>query len=236
LIRELQRPRVRVGPAGFAEYGDVHYGFGLRSHSYRGERVVWHGGGFTGTNALMMLLPDRRVGVAVLANVGMAPLFAPHILANYVFDRVCGKEPVSWFDRLREQRRKFVAEVGAWLQAEKVARVAAIDRHRELMDYAGDYEHPGYGRMTITPAEGKLYWAFRGMTEPLAHRNSDIFELPEAPDSPGGLLPGRLPLSFSAGRDGNITEVAIRLEPMVEDIVFIRVAAAGSFTSPPGER
>jgi hypothetical protein len=40
-----------------------------------------------------------------------------------------------------------------------------------------------YGRITITHAEGKLRWAFRGMSEPLAHRHYDTFELPEAPES-----------------------------------------------------
>jgi CubicO group peptidase (beta-lactamase class C family) len=103
LIQELQKPRVHVGAPEFAEYSDVHYGLGFRSHRYRGARVVWHGGGFTGTNMLMMMLPDRGVGVAVLANNGMNPLFAPHILANYVFDRVCGKGPAPWLDRFRER-------------------------------------------------------------------------------------------------------------------------------------
>ena len=102
LIQELQKPRVHVGHPN-AEYGDVHYGFGFRTHRYRGERVVWHGGGFTGTNALMMMLPDRGVGVGVLNNNGMTPVSSPHILANYVFDRVCGKEPAPWLDRFRER-------------------------------------------------------------------------------------------------------------------------------------
>jgi CubicO group peptidase (beta-lactamase class C family) len=53
LIQELQTPRVHVAASEFAEYGDVHYGLGFRLRSYRGERVVWHGGGYTGTFALM---------------------------------------------------------------------------------------------------------------------------------------------------------------------------------------
>lgn len=224
-IQELQKPRVHVGATGFAEYSDVHYGFGFRSHWYRGERVVWHGGGFTGTNALMMMLPDRGVGVAVLANNGMTPILAPHILANYVFDRVCGKEPVPCFGHFREQRRNFVTQYEAWLQAGKAAPTPAIEPHRDLADYAGDYEHPGYGRMTITHAEGKLHWAFRGMSEPLTHRNSDTFELPEAPESPGGLLPSGLSLSFSTSRDGDIASVAVPLDPLVKDIAFTRIAA-----------
>jgi CubicO group peptidase (beta-lactamase class C family) len=225
LMQELQNPRVHIGATEFAEYGDVHYGFGFRSHSYRGERVVWHGGGFTGTNTLMMMLPDRGVGVAVLANIGMNPLFVPHILANYVFDRVCGKEPAPWLDRFREQRRKLVAQQRVDRQTGKASRKPATQPGRDLAEYAGDYEHPGYGSITITHAEGKLHWAFRGMFEPLTHRHYDTFELPEAPESPGGLLPGQLALSFAADRDGHIARVAVLLEPLVKEIAFTRMAA-----------
>jgi CubicO group peptidase (beta-lactamase class C family) len=225
LIQELQKPRVHVGPPEFAEYSDVHYGLGFRSHMYRGERVVWHAGGFTGTNALMMMLPDRGVGLAVLANNGMTPLFAPHILANYVFDRVCGKAPAPWLDRFRERRRKLVAQQEIDRRAPKASRRPAIRPGRDLADYAGDYEHPGYGRITITHAEGKLHWSFRGMSAPLVHRHYDTFELPEAPESPGGLLPGQLALSFSTDREGNVASVAVPFEPLVQDIVFTRIAA-----------
>jgi len=197
LIQEPQTPRVHVGAPEFAEYGDVHYGLGFRSHRYRGERVVWHGGGFTGTNTLMMILPDRGVGVAVLANIGMIPVFAPHILANYVFDRVCGKEPAPWFDRFSEQCRKFVTQQDVERQAAKASRRPATHPGRDLADYAGDYEHPGYGRITITDAEGKLHWAFLGMSGPLAHRRYDTFELPEAPESPPRpATPSACPLIF----------------------------------------
>jgi hypothetical protein len=161
----------------------------------------------------------------VLANIGMTPLFAPHILANYVFDRVCGQEPAPWLDRFRERRRKLAAQQEFDRQAGKTLRRAATQPGRDLADYAGDYEHPGYGRITITHAEGKLQWAFRGMSEPLAHRHEDTFELPEAPGSPGGLLPGQLTLSFSTDREGNIASLTIPLEPLIKDIVFTRIAA-----------
>jgi CubicO group peptidase (beta-lactamase class C family) len=224
LIRELQKPRVHVGAPEFAEYSDVHYGLGFRSHRYRGERVVWHGGGFTGTNTLMMMLPDHGVGVAVLANIGMVPLFAPHIFANYVFDRACGQEPAPWLDRFREQRRKLVAQRDVDQTAAKSSPRPATQPGRDLADYAGDYEHRGYGRMTITHAQRRLHWTFRGMSEPLTHRHDDTFEVPEAPESPGGMLPGRLPVSFANDREGNIVSVAVPFEPLVKDIVFTRVA------------
>jgi Domain of unknown function (DUF3471)/Beta-lactamase len=226
LIQQLQTPRVHVAAAEFAEYGDMHYGLGFRSHSYRGERVVWHGGGWIGWSTLMKMLPDRGVGVAVFTN--RDPSMVSEILANYVFDRVCGNEPIPWLDRLRERRRKIVAQLDVDRQARKATRRLNTRPSHELADYAGDYDHPGYGRITITHAEGKLNWAYRGMSEPLAHRHYDTFELPEGLDRP---LPDRLTISFSTDREGDIASLAAPFEPLVKDIVFTRTAA-GDCTNP----
>ena len=65
------------------------------------------------------------------------------------------------------------------------------------------------------------------MSEPLAHRHYDTFELPEAPDR---LLPDRLTISFATDREGNIASLAAPFEPLVKDIVFTRIAA-GDCTS-----
>jgi CubicO group peptidase (beta-lactamase class C family) len=223
LVRELQKPRVHVGGPEFPEYSDVHYGLGLRTHHYRGERIVWHGGGWTGTNALMMLSPDRAIGVAVLANLGMVPLSAPHVLANYVFDRMCGREPFPWLDRFRRQRRQIVAQIEADRRALEMTRRPSGQAIRNFMDYIGDYNHQGYGHITISHTEEGLRWAFRGMSELLTHLHYDTFELPDSPTSPGGLLPGRLPVSFSADRAGNMISLSVPFEPLVGDIVFNRV-------------
>jgi hypothetical protein len=179
----------------------------------------------------MMMLPDRGVGVAVLANSAMVPVFAPHTFANYVFDRVCGKEPIPWLDRFREQRRKFVAQQDADRQAPKATPRPDARPSRDLADYAGDYQHPGYGQIAITHAQGTLNFAYRGMSEPLTHRHHDTFELPEAPASPGRLLPGRLAISFSTDREGNIASLAVPFEPLVKDIVFARIPG-GDCTDP----
>jgi CubicO group peptidase (beta-lactamase class C family) len=223
LIQQLQTPRVHVAAPEFTEYGDVHYGLGFRSHWYCGERVVWHTGGHIGWSTLMTMLPDRGVGVAVFTNRDPNPV--TEILANHVFDRVCGKEPIPWLDRRREQRRKFVAQLEIDRQARKTTRRPNTRPSHDLADYAGDYEHPGYGRITITHAEGKLNWAYRGMSEPLAHRHYDTFELPEAP---GRLLPDRLAMSFSTDREGDIASVAAPFEPLVKNIVFNRIPAGDS--------
>ena len=121
-----------------------------------------------------------------------------------------------------------MAQLDVDRQARKATRRLNTRPSHDLADYAGDYDHPGYGRITITHAEGKLNWAYRGMSEPLAHRHYDTFELPEAP---GRLLPDRFAISFSTDREGNIASLAAPFEPLVKDIVFTRIAA-GDCTNP----
>jgi Domain of unknown function (DUF3471) len=168
----------------------------------------------------MTMLPDRGVGVAVFTNRSQSVV--PDILANFVFDQVCGKEPIPWLDRLREPRRKFLVQLEIDRQARKATRRLNTRPSHDLADYTGDYEHPGYGRITITHAEGTLNWAYRGMSEPLTHRHFDTFELPEAP---GRLLPDRLAILFSTDHEGNIASLAAPFEPLVKDVVFTRIPA-----------
>jgi hypothetical protein len=100
----------------------------------------------------------------------------------------------------------------------------------DLADYAGDYKHPAYGRITITHAEGKLNWRYRGMSEPLAHRHRhyDTFELPEAL---GRLLAGRLAISFPPTVTETLRVWQFRSSRPSKDIVFTRIPA-GDCMSP----
>jgi CubicO group peptidase (beta-lactamase class C family) len=229
VIRQLQTPRVHVLAPEFAEYGDSYYGLGFRVLSYRGERAVGHGGGFIGCGTLMRMLPERGVGVAVFTNRDQSAVV--EVLTNYVLDRVCGKEPIAWFDRFREQRRKFVAQRDVDRQARKETRRPNTRPSHDLADYAGDYEHPGYGRITITHVDDKLHWAYRGMSDPLVHRHYDTFEMPEDPERFLNLLGYRILISFSTDREGNIASLAVPFEPLVKDIVFTR-GPAGDCTNP----
>jgi hypothetical protein len=52
---------------------------------------------------------------------------------------------------------------------------------RPLAEYAGDYEHPGYGRITIDVVGDALHWRFHGLSGELTHRHYDVFEVPENP-------------------------------------------------------
>ncbi len=220
LVRELQTPRVHAGAPGFAEFGHSHYGLGFGSYTYRGEQVVGHSGGWIGWSTLMRLMPARKLGIAVFTNLGGVPV--PSILINHVFDRLCGKEPVPWLDRLRDLHRKGLAQQEVDEETQKTARKPNTQPSHDLAAYAGTYEHPGYGQMVITRTGDALHWAYRGLEAPLSHRHYDTFEVPRIPYE---LNPDRLAISFTTDRDGDIASLAAQLEPMVADIVFRRAPA-----------
>jgi CubicO group peptidase (beta-lactamase class C family) len=220
LLREMQMPRVHARRSEFAEVGDAHYGLGFGCHHYRGDRVLEHGGGWIGWSTLLTLVPVCGAGVVVLTN--RDPSAVPAVLTYFVLDRLLGREPVPWLDRFRERRRKLVPQMQADRQARERARRQGTQPSHDLADYAGEYEHPGYGRMSIAHADGTLQWDYRGLAAALAHRHYDTFELPEAPER---LLPDRLPITFATDREGNITSLSAPFEPAVKDIVFVRKPA-----------
>jgi CubicO group peptidase (beta-lactamase class C family) len=221
LIDALHLPRVYYPQPGSAEFGEAHYGLGFRCQSYRGDRVVFHGGGLPGWGGRMTLMPDFGIGVAVLTN--RSPVSdVPGILTWHVIDRLRGREPIDW----RERSRKWREQAFAQMQADKAAREKVRHTHtqpaHDLAAYPGDYEHPAYGLMSIKEQSGALHWSWRGMFAAMIHRHYETFELPEGLHP---LLPDRLAITFLTDREGNIVSLSAPLELMVKDIVFARLAA-----------
>jgi CubicO group peptidase (beta-lactamase class C family) len=218
LIDALHAPRVHYTEPGFAEFGEAHYGLGFRCQTYRGDRLVWHGGGFVGWGALMTLVPDFGIGVAVVTNRSPASK-VPATLTWYVIDRLRGREPIDWRERFRKQREQALARMQADKSATQKVRAANTRPAHDLAAYAGDYEHPAYGVMSIKEQGGALNWSWRGMFATMGHRHYETFELPEVPDR---LLPDRLAITFLTDREGSIVSLSAPFEPMVKDIVFVR--------------
>lgn len=226
LIDTMQSPRVYEGPGAFAEFGAAHYGLGFQCNSYRGDRVVFHGGGWPGWGSRMTLLPDHGIGIAVLTNQSPTDLLGTLIWR--IVDRLRGREPVEWHARLLKRHEQAMAQMQTDKTARKKAHHPNTKPGHALAAYAGDYEHPAYGVMSIKEREGALHWSWRGMFATMDHRHYETFELQEAPDR---LLPDWLPITFLTDRKGDIVSLSSPLEPMVKDIVFTRLAA-GECTDP----
>lgn len=220
LIGELHAPRVYVPlQSPYAEFGDAHYGLGFQCIGYRGDRLVWHGGGWPGWNTRMTLVPDFGIGIAVFTN--RSPNGVTEALTYYIIDRMRGRDPVAWRERFRQRREEAIAHLKAGKDFSAKARHANTRPAHKIAAYAGDYEHPAYGLMSIREKDGALQWSWRGLFAELIHRHYETFELPEVPDRH---VPDKLDITFQTDREGNIVSLSAPLEPTVKDIVFLRLS------------
>ena len=78
-----------------ARLRDAHYGLGWRVFDYAGARMIYHAGAVQGYRAIIALLPDLDVGMAVLWHSEHP---APSILMPAVIDRALGLDDIDWFE------------------------------------------------------------------------------------------------------------------------------------------
>jgi hypothetical protein len=179
---------------------------------------VQHGGGIDGFISLLSFMPREGIGMIVLTNLsGNNPV--PTIVVRGVYDRVLGLEPVDWAARVREQQAESRESDDA---AEEDERREGTAPSHPLADYAGSYEHPGYGVITVEVDGGELKATFNKMSAPLVHFHYDVFEVAEDPL----VAFGELKVMFRYNKKGEIDRLLVPFEPNVDDIVFRRVAEA----------
>ncbi len=222
--RQMQTPQM-VQPAPqqyYPELGPSSYGLGLMITTYRGHRLVSHGGGIDGFISQMAWAPDDKIGVVVLSNFsGTNPV--PDLVMRYAMDRMLGLEPVDWSGRVREQQKKSEkAGEEARKKAAEEKKPGTSPSH-PLADYAGAYEHPAYGKAEVQAEGSGLQIRVVGFTVPLEHFHYDIFAAPAGLAGPLGTFSGRR-VTFLYNKKGEIDRIAVPLEPAVDDIIFTRVA------------
>ena len=66
---------------------------------------------------------------------------------------------------------------------ETVRRPGTTPAH-PLEEYAGDYEHPGYGIVKIELRDGKLIFIYNGIEAPLEHWHFEVFNASKNPKDP----------------------------------------------------
>jgi hypothetical protein len=225
---QMQSPQmVLQGTPLFAEMGETSYGMGLFVETYRGHKHVQHGGNLDGFSLMLSFLPNDGIGVVVLTNLDGTPL--RDLVPYAVYDRLLGLENLDWVKRFREIEIKARDQE---LSADKkgyTGRKEGTHPTHDLADYAGEFEHPGYGRLAIR-LEGagearKLSMKLNDVERPLEHFHYDTFQVPQNPLDPFEMLKVTLPTDAQ----GEISELQANLESSVKEIVFKRVAEKRMF-------
>jgi CubicO group peptidase (beta-lactamase class C family) len=195
------------------------YGLGWLIGRYRDRRLLEHGGGIDGFQTECMLLPDDGIGVAVMTNTSSSAM-AP-VVAYRMLDELLGLEPLDWFSSFKD---RFDTLLAGMREARGVRRVVPdAPPPRPLDAYAGEYEHPGYGRLTIAVEGGTLRPRLGTLDLSLAHRHYETFDLEWHELGDQSHL---FPLMFLSDPDGDITALTVPFEPAVEPLRFDRLPDA----------
>jgi CubicO group peptidase (beta-lactamase class C family) len=178
--REIMSPQVIAPPSMYAHPMSLAqprfftYGLGWFLHDYRGQAVAMHTGSISGMNALIGLLPDRGVGVYVLANTGGAEL--RHALMYRVFDLFSGAPPRDWSAELLALYRPPVQPVPPAALPDGPA-TAGAPASLPLERYAGSYAEPVFGATIVTLRDGVLHLASElGRSGTLRHVRHESFQ------------------------------------------------------------
>jgi CubicO group peptidase (beta-lactamase class C family) len=151
------------------------YGLGWFLHDYQGQAVAMHTGSIDGMSALIGLIPDRRLGVYVLANLDHAEL--RHALMYRVFDMYSGTPPRDWSKDLLVLYGGLERQADSTRRQQEQRRVADTRPSLPLERYAGTYTNQTYGDVVVTVRQGALQFAFgRGRVGALTHWHYDTFQ------------------------------------------------------------
>ena len=159
-FNELFRSQMPVGSDGFyptAQLTHPHftaYGLGWFLEDYRGEYVVFHTGSIDGYVAIVGLIPDRKLGVVVFANVDHTEV--RHALMYTVFDRYLGGATHDWSAEMLDLYRGLEREQRAEDDASLANRVRGTSPSLALGEYAGTYADSLYGTATVRLEHGAL--------------------------------------------------------------------------------
>jgi len=155
---------------------NVHYGMGWFLYEYGIDKkvnIISHMGGFAGVRALIFLIPEQNLGVAVLSNLGaMRVSMLPEALRSLFLDLYLGIPEHDWNQEIYGRMMTIKAKNKQFKARE---RQQSPRPPKDLSVYEGEFENEIYGKVKLTVRDKKLWLSCRGKDVPLAHWNGDEF-------------------------------------------------------------
>ncbi|MCW2542878.1 MAG: hypothetical protein JWM40_430 [Frankiales bacterium] len=217
-LAQLHGPAMIGGvlTASFEERQPMGYALGCQVESYRGRRVVRHGGNLVGFSSDVAVVPGTGIGVVVLTN--LHGTYLREALPLLIIDQLLGNDALPWGERYLELMTASLKGKADALE-HHAAKAAGSPPSRPLTEFAGSYEHPAYGTFSVSD---EMVADFHGLGDRirLDHRSHDAWDLFLVE------FDQTLPVVFRQADDGSINGVTLGIEPTVEPILFTRAAPA----------
>jgi CubicO group peptidase (beta-lactamase class C family) len=153
------------------------YGLGFQLRDYQGKLVAMHGGALQGFYTKVVLVPEAKLGIAILTNAESGGSL--NALQYRLLDHYLGvQNPVDWIKVIADADNEMHAKEMARLKNANGARAAKSQPSLALADYDGEYEDQWYGKATISHVGGKRVLTFArtpDLTGVLEHFQHDTF-------------------------------------------------------------
>ena len=191
------------------------YALGWEVRDYAGARIVWHTGAVFGFITVVVLIPEKQVGFAIMLNSedGQVPVG----LMYELLDHYLGRPAQDWPARFAAYRAGRLAAAAATVTA-KSTTPAKVGPSLPLARYAGSYADPWYGKVVVAADATGLTIDFTTtprMTGRLEHWQYDSFVARF--DDPG-IEPAYV--TFGLDADGKVERVTMKPVSPTADFSF----------------
>jgi CubicO group peptidase (beta-lactamase class C family) len=159
----------------FPETVQASHAMGWVVSDYRGLKVCGHGGLIDGFRVQLTVVPDQKLGFAVLTNLHDTRM--PMAATNALVDLYCGLKPIDWNAYYKKLEDEATAERKGALAIRDRARDPNAKPSVPLADLAGTYESPIYGTANVTAANGKLRVKWSGFDFTAEPYSGDSFRI-----------------------------------------------------------
>lgn len=165
----------RPTPAAAATPQFLSYALGWEVRDWRGHKIIWHSGAIDGFRAVVVLIPEKNTGFALMINSedGVATTGVMYDL----LDHYLGFPSRDWtkiaFDVRTARNQAAVAALNT-----EATKAAPVGPSLPLGRFAGDYADAWYGPMAIREEGGRLTMNFMStpnMIGDMEHWQYDTF-------------------------------------------------------------
>ena len=200
----------------FPEITNMGYGLGWFVETYRGRKLVHHGGNTSGFSAMHFFVPGTGFGASILTNCAGTPIQTS--LMYSLIDLYFGDEPIDWLDRLKSHYIEAFKKGEAKLEEMKASAVKDTKPSLPLEKYEGKYHNDGYGEVSIKAAGGELRGAYGDVEFEMEHICFDAYLIKVLPKKKISA-----PAQFTLDLVGGVSALQIKLEPALEDMIVFKI-------------
>ncbi len=152
------------------------YGLGWFIEDYHGHTVIEHTGAVLGAVAALYLIPEKKVGIAVMINSEDGA--ARRAVAFHLLDHYLGLPDQHWNTAFKALIEGMNAKAQKAVDTPPTSSATIAAPSLPLASYAGVYRDPWYGTATVSLRDGKPWLRFDmtpDMEAPLVPVGGDIF-------------------------------------------------------------